>query len=89
MSSGDESDDDDKLEQETEISSFNGHRWEARRNLQFQVLWTDGDVTWEPLSNINDCAAMETYLAHRDVNDPLLLSKRKFLINKALRASNE
>ncbi|KAJ7765456.1 hypothetical protein DFH07DRAFT_770164 [Mycena maculata] len=86
----DESDDNDELEQEeTEIGRFNGHRWEARRNLQFQVVWTDGDVTWEPLSSVNDCAAMEDYLAHRDVDDPLLLSKRKFLINTALRASNE
>ncbi|KAF7335145.1 DDE-domain-containing protein [Mycena venus] len=86
----DASDDDDESDQEeTGIISFNGHRWESRRNLQFQVVWTDGDVTWEPLSNVNDCAAMEGYLAHRDVDDPLRLSKRKFLINKALKASNE
>ncbi|KAF8172226.1 hypothetical protein K438DRAFT_1981677 [Mycena galopus ATCC 62051] len=65
-------------EEETGINSFNGHRWESRRNLQFQVLWTDGDVTWEPLFNVNDCAAMENYLAHCDVDDPLRLSKRKF-----------
>ncbi|KAJ7766469.1 DDE superfamily endonuclease-domain-containing protein [Mycena maculata] len=84
------SDDNDESEQEeTEIGRFNGHRWEARCNLQFQVVWTDGDVTWEPLSSVNDCAAMEDYLAHRDVDDPLLLSKRKFLINTTLRASNE
>ncbi|KAJ7724727.1 hypothetical protein DFH07DRAFT_783203 [Mycena maculata] len=86
----DESDDNDESEQEeTEIGRFNGHRWEAHRNLQAQVVWTDGDVTWEPLSSVNDCAAMEDYLVHRDVDDPLLLSKRKFLINTALRASNE
>lgn len=42
-----ESDDDDELDQEeTGIASFNGHRWEKRRNLEFQVVWTDGDVTW-------------------------------------------
>ncbi|KAJ7883612.1 hypothetical protein B0H13DRAFT_2538028 [Mycena leptocephala] len=84
------SDDDDKSDQEeTGIISFNGHRWESRRNLQFQVVWRDGDVTWEPLFNVNDCTAMEGYLAHRDVDDPLRLSKRKFLIDKGLRASNE
>ncbi|KAF8194824.1 hypothetical protein K438DRAFT_1934500 [Mycena galopus ATCC 62051] len=83
----DESDGDSESgEEETGIDSFNGHRWESRRNLQFQVLWTDGDVTWEPLSNVNDCAAMENYLAHRDVDDPLRLSKRKFLINTTLKA---
>ncbi|KAF8172588.1 hypothetical protein K438DRAFT_1772629 [Mycena galopus ATCC 62051] len=86
----DESDGDSESgEEETEIDSFNGHRWESRRILQFQVLWKDGDVTWEPLSNVNDCAAMENYLAHRDVDDPLRLSKRKFLINTALKAINE
>ncbi|KAJ7867071.1 hypothetical protein B0H13DRAFT_2281267 [Mycena leptocephala] len=84
------SDDDDESDQEeTGIISFNGHRWESRRNLQSQVVWRDGDVTWEPLFNVNDCAAMEGYLAHRDVDDPLRLSKRKFLIDKGLRASNE
>jgi hypothetical protein len=46
--------------------------------LEFQVVWADSDLTWEPLSNGNDCAAMEEYLAHRDVDDPLMLSKRKF-----------
>ncbi|KAJ7794226.1 hypothetical protein B0H14DRAFT_2622064 [Mycena olivaceomarginata] len=82
----DDSDDKDD-EGETEIDSFNGHRWEARRNLQFQVIWTDSDVTWESLANVNDCAAMEDYLAHRDVDDPLLLPKRKYLIKTTL--SNE
>lgn len=76
-------------EEETAIESFNGHRWESRRNLEFQVVWTDGDVTWEPLSNVNDCAAMEEYLAHHDLDDPLLLSKRKSLIKVGLKAINE
>ncbi|KAJ7194459.1 hypothetical protein GGX14DRAFT_476434 [Mycena pura] len=85
-----DSDDDDESEQEeTGIVSFNGHRWESRRNLEFQVVWTDGDVTWEPLANVNDCAAMEGYLAHHDLDDPLLLSRRKFLIDKAQKAINE
>jgi hypothetical protein len=81
--------DDEDEEGETEIDSFNGHQWEARRNLQFQVIWTDSDVTWESLANVNDCAAMEDYLAHHDVDDPLLLPKRKYLIKTTLRASNK
>ncbi|KAJ7683094.1 hypothetical protein B0H17DRAFT_1205332 [Mycena rosella] len=75
-------------DKETGIGSFNGHQWELRCNLEFQVVWTDGDMTWEPLANVNDCAAMEEYPAHRNINDPLLLSKRKFLINPALKAMN-
>jgi hypothetical protein len=82
-------DDNDSDQEETGIASFNGHRWESRRNLEFQVVWADGDVTWEPFSNVNDCLAMEEYLAHRDVDDPLLLPKRKFLIKVGLKASNE
>ncbi|KAJ7811871.1 hypothetical protein B0H13DRAFT_2145754, partial [Mycena leptocephala] len=81
----DESDNDnDSDQEETGIVSFNAHRWESRRNLEFQVVWTDGVMTWEPYSNVNDCLAMEEYLAHRDVADPLLLSKRKFLIKVGL-----
>ncbi|KAJ7246020.1 hypothetical protein C8J57DRAFT_1476261 [Mycena rebaudengoi] len=85
-----ESDDDNESgEEETRIESFNGQQWESRCNLQFQVLWVDRDVTWEPLENVNDCAAMENYLMHHDVDDPLLLPKCKFLINTLLKASNQ
>ncbi|KAJ7499988.1 hypothetical protein FB451DRAFT_1207166 [Mycena latifolia] len=71
---------------ETGIESINGHRWAGRRNLEFQVVWADGDVTWEPLSSVNDCAAMDDYLVRHDVDDPLRLSKRKFLIDTTLEA---
>ncbi|KAJ6631966.1 hypothetical protein B0H10DRAFT_2206374 [Mycena sp. CBHHK59/15] len=73
--------------EETQISSINGHRW-YQGNVEFQVLWSDEDATWEPLSNVNDCVAMEVYLAHRDVADPIRLPKRKYLIDKAVKASN-
>jgi hypothetical protein len=69
------------------IGSFNGHRW-VKGNAEFQVVWEDDDVTWEPLANVNDCAAMEVYLAHRSVANPLQLGKWKFLIKKSLSASN-
>ncbi|KAJ7702574.1 hypothetical protein B0H16DRAFT_1831906 [Mycena metata] len=86
----DESDDEDgSAEEETEIVSFNGHRWALRRHLEFQVVWADADVTWEPLAKVNDCAAMEVYLAHHDLDDPLILSKCKFLHNTKLEAINE
>ncbi|KAF8187575.1 hypothetical protein K438DRAFT_1764738 [Mycena galopus ATCC 62051] len=85
----DEEDGDVSEGEEIEIVSFNGHRWESRRNLQFQVIWADGDVTWEPLASVNDCAAMESYLTHHDIDDPLQLSKRKCLIKGNLKTSNE
>ncbi|KAJ7758861.1 hypothetical protein DFH07DRAFT_772438 [Mycena maculata] len=64
---------------EVEIATFNGHRW-VKGNVEFQVVWTDKDVTWESLANVNDCAAMDVYLAHHSVADPILLGKRKFVI---------
>ncbi|KAJ7697532.1 hypothetical protein B0H14DRAFT_3038848 [Mycena olivaceomarginata] len=73
---------------ETEVACFNGHRW-AGRNLMFQVVFTDGDVIWEPLSNVEDCVAMDSYLAHCKVTNPLRLPKRQFLIDTALKAANE
>ena len=85
-------DDDDSDTEETGIVSINGHQWAQRRDLKFQVIWTDGDVTWEHLSTVNDCAAMDEYLTHHDVDDPLRLSKRKFFIQPGLTltlASNE
>ncbi|KAJ7587314.1 hypothetical protein C8J56DRAFT_891183 [Mycena floridula] len=82
-----ESDDDEGPE--TEITLFNGHRWFKKgRNLEFQVLWSDKDVTWEPLSNVNDCRALEDYLDRFDLTDPLLLSKRKYFIDPSLKSSN-
>jgi hypothetical protein len=63
------------------VASINGHRWYQRRELQFQVLWTDNHVTWKELSNVNDCAALEDYLIHLNVEDPVLLPKHKYLIN--------
>ncbi|KAJ7753599.1 hypothetical protein DFH07DRAFT_960070 [Mycena maculata] len=80
------SDDDDG--EETGIKGLNRHRWASGRHLEFQVVWTDGDVTWEPLSSVNDCTAMDEYLAHHDIDDPILLPKRKFLIDPTLIASN-
>jgi hypothetical protein len=80
-------DEGDESAEETEIVGINGHCW-VRGNMEFQVMWSDDDVTWEPLSNVNDCAAMDEYLVLRDVADPLLLPKRKYLIDKAVSASN-
>ncbi|KAJ7595276.1 DDE superfamily endonuclease-domain-containing protein [Mycena floridula] len=75
--------------EETGITLINGHRWvKNRRNVEFQVLWTDKDVTWEPLDNVDDCAAMDTYLALHDLTDPLLLRKRKYMIDPGLESSN-
>jgi hypothetical protein len=67
---------------ENMVVAFSGYRWVAG-NVQFQVCWDDEDIIWEVLE-VNDCEAKDD----RDVADPLLLPKRKYLIERALRVSN-
>ena len=65
---------------------INGHHW-IGTNLRFMVKWADGDVTWERLQDVNDCAAMDDYLSVLDVSDPLLLSKRRYFIDSNLKVT--
>ncbi|KAF7311430.1 DDE-domain-containing protein [Mycena kentingensis (nom. inval.)] len=69
--------------EETGVLAVNGHRWRDG-NVEFQVLWEDGDCTWEPLATVDDCAALDDYLAGRDVEDALRLPKRQYRINTQL-----
>ncbi|KAJ6617277.1 hypothetical protein B0H10DRAFT_1948510 [Mycena sp. CBHHK59/15] len=69
--------------EEIEVVRLNGHRW-VRGNLEFMVMWSEGDATWELLSTVNDCQEMDTYLAHRNAADPVHLPKHKYLIDKAV-----
>ncbi|KAE9392945.1 hypothetical protein BT96DRAFT_944275 [Gymnopus androsaceus JB14] len=68
----------DSANEETVIKMIKGHKW-VGKGLQFEVLWDDGDVTWEKQSNIEDCAALDEYLVFHKVADPLLLSKTRFV----------
>ncbi|CAK5273436.1 unnamed protein product [Mycena citricolor] len=70
-------------EEETVVTSINGHRW-IQGNLEFMVVWEDGDITWEALSNVDECEAMTIYIENRGRVDPLDLPKRKHLIDRSL-----
>ncbi|KAF5378694.1 hypothetical protein D9757_010747 [Collybiopsis confluens] len=61
-------------DKEMVINVIKGHRW-AGRWLQFEVLWEDGDTTWEKLSNVEDCAALDKYLQFHGVRKPQELAK--------------
>ncbi|KAK1222640.1 hypothetical protein PQX77_014501, partial [Marasmius sp. AFHP31] len=75
-----EEDDDTEETAEVGVDRVNGHHWIAR-TLQFNIAWSDGDVTWTSLDeDINDLEAMEVYLQHHGVTDPLKLPKKKYLI---------
>ncbi|KAJ3910804.1 hypothetical protein F5877DRAFT_73655, partial [Lentinula edodes] len=60
---------------ETAIQLILGHKW-IGRGLKFMVEWVDDDVTWESLSNIKDCVALDDYLVHHGLAEPSKLSKK-------------
>jgi len=36
--------------------------------LWFHVRWGPGNLTWEPLSNVDDIAALDEYLTQQDID---------------------
>jgi hypothetical protein len=62
-------------EEETGVDEIDSHKWKGRK-LVFHVKWSDGDDTWEPLSQVNECIALETYLALQGVKEPTDLKRQ-------------
>ena len=48
-------------DQEWLIEEILAHKW-TNNDLEFQVKWTVGDVTWEPLSSCKELEALDVYL---------------------------
>ena len=48
-------------DQEWLIEEILAHEW-TNNNLELQVKWTLGDVTWEPLISCKDLEALDAYL---------------------------
>ena len=48
-------------DQEWLIKEIIAHKW-TNNNLELQVKWTLGDVTWEQLSSCKDLEALDVYL---------------------------
>ena len=44
--------------------------------LEFQVHWTLGDVTWEPLAECKELEALDEYLDLRRVKQPRDLPRK-------------
>ena len=70
-------------EPETVITTISGHTWSGKkgkkgRTVSFRVEWEDNTVTWEPLRKIDDCIALDVYLRHHGLTDPLKLSKNAY-----------
>ncbi|PHH79863.1 hypothetical protein CDD80_3596 [Ophiocordyceps camponoti-rufipedis] len=49
-------------EEFSSFSRFVNHRW-AGTSIEIQVLWKDGDVTWEPEANLH-ADALDTLLGY-------------------------
>lgn len=62
--------------EETVIIKITGHK-RVGKGMRFEVLWEDGDITWEKRSNIEDCTALDEYLLQYGVADPSDLPKTK------------
>jgi hypothetical protein len=63
-------------EQEWLIDEIIAHRWVSNRELEFQVLWMLGDVTWEPYTMCKDLEALDVYLELHGVTKPKELPRK-------------
>jgi hypothetical protein len=59
---------------EQEIAEIDDHQWKGA-TLKLQVRWTDGDTTWENLTVVENCVALDNYLALQGVSEPMQLPK--------------
>ncbi|KAF8219427.1 hypothetical protein L208DRAFT_1340306, partial [Tricholoma matsutake] len=64
------------------IEEITAHKWCGPEEttyhctVHFEVKWSLGDTTWEPLANCNDLAALDAYLALMGARDWQDLPKR-------------
>jgi transposase InsO family protein len=63
-------------EQEWFVDEILAHRWVDQDQLELQVRWTLGDVTWEPLAECKELEALDAYLELHGAKRPRELSRR-------------
>ena len=49
-------------EKELQVHEILDHIWDLDNMLWFRVKWTAGDLTWEPIVNVNELIALDNYL---------------------------
>ena len=57
------------------VDEIKGHRWHGK-NLEFEVRWSQGDTTWEPLESVDEVEALDRYLALIGVREPRDLPRK-------------
>jgi hypothetical protein len=63
-------------DQEWFVNELLGHRW-IGKGLEFEVRWSLGDTTWEPLENCKELEALDRYLELQGVKRPAQLARRR------------
>ena len=63
-------------DQEWLIEEILGHKW-TNNDLEFQVKWMLGDITWELLSSCKDLEALNVYLELQGAKAPRNLSQHE------------
>ena len=58
------------------VDEITAHRWVGKK-VEFNVLWSLGDSTWEPLSACNELAALDDYLQLHGVKEWEALPKKR------------
>ena len=62
---------------ETSVEAILNHRGgTTRAKIKFEVLWTDGERTWEPWKTVRQLAILDTYLQAYPKLRPLAERKR-------------
>jgi hypothetical protein len=62
---------------ETSVEAILNHRdGTTRAKIEFEVLWTDGERTWEPWKAVRQLAILDTYLQAYPKLRPLAERKR-------------
>ena len=52
------------------VNEILGHRWVNQTDLELQIHWTLGDITWEPLAECKELEVLDEYLDLRGVKRP-------------------
>lgn len=58
------------------VSQIRAHKW-VNKSIHFEIVWDSGEVTWEPLKNINKLSLLDDYLVTHGVSEPSELPRKK------------
>ena len=62
-------------DQEWFVEDLLGHLWVEGKNLEFEVRWSLGNTTWEPLSSCKELVVLDRYLEIQEVQRLSQLAK--------------